>query len=1132
MLMDRIEFVQKKFIPKISPTCPSVCLENVYFLARNNFLEAESFVPFNICVQRKILVKGSDIDKGSQILFICHQWYQNSPQQIDNNSPEGKTDENSDPTNINGFLGLLQSLLVKADKQMGVGQDTTSETPNLVDCSKSNGQGVNEEDFADPDDDFDNCFEISRFFLNEHREIQYIWVDYSCLSTGLEKKERKHRIDNGIGYKAEMENIQTAMLMCSHCLLIPKIAKIGNETFTDLKEFSTRGWIKIECALALLGNTAIYLTFSYTVNDEKKKGSQCIEFCSTKPKSNSKEAKGSNTKHSPNSTQHGEGLSEDHLKQALKEAETSSIVCGTVNRFIKSLHHKKTRLNEDIFRNWREAEDPQNNIVRLAVSCYGLHPLEALFGIYPENAQYDNLKKQLNPAGEVKKLIVTEKKPNLVSDVQDIPLMCRLLLSAVAFASEVIKISDIEELPEGELSEIIQGGSSPIINTYAYREKGYFPQRVAQIIQRLERSTEPWNADFSYNTVGVPGCTELSNLLQHPHDTLQKLLLDRTYLQDDSLKLLCEGLSSQFCALKLLSLENNNLCQKEAVILAPALQKNTSLESLRLGHNRLKDDGIDALAPALFKNKTLTKLRLTDNALGKTAAFVLGCIVEECNLVFLDLSNNLLNVGASNYRKKVITEKEYGKEKDPARNEDAEDGDVLFGLLNTFRSSQAPAAAKVIEENSAGKKQASNHRTSKLKTTSLIILALGQKKEEEKLKVVIGDPDEGIAALLFGMILRNEKHTNNPSNVGPSPLKTLDVTGNGVNFEGASAIANFLKTNATLEHLIIDKNYIGAEGAEYVAAALKKNKSLKTLSLDSNFILADGVHAIAEPLKFTNASLTELSLSFNNLDYPGTSELADVILTNISLKKLKLGCCNMTRAGPGALIREFSSNRNLVELHLNGNKILEKDMDSLSIALETHPTLRILNMWACDIRDNQAAKLAHSLQQNIALRVLILFSNCIGDDGAAAFAKLIQKNTKLFELNLNNNIFGFKSVKQLADALKANSHLCFLRISGNKSQTTVEDEVTDEDYDAIYEAVNRKLFENSRGDAHLGTTEQHFDHFDHGTLMEIKRKFSLSDSILSNYSERGDSPAIEGDGTSPIIGGVKGYGGGCQCLVQ
>ncbi|GBG35257.1 Hypothetical Protein FCC1311_114802 [Hondaea fermentalgiana] len=79
---------------------------------------------------------------------------------------------------------------------------------------------------------------------------------------------------------------------------------------------------------------------------------------------------------------------------------------------------------------------------------------------------------------------------------------------------------------------------------------------------------------------------------------------------------------------------------------------------------------------------------------------------------------------------------------------------------------------------------------------------------------------------------------------------------------------------------------IGAEGATALANALVKNESLQSLNLWSNKIGAEGARALANALA-SNESLQTLDLDWNNIGLEGAAALANALVKNESLQTIK-----------------------------------------------------------------------------------------------------------------------------------------------------------------------------------------------------------------------------------------------------
>eukprot|EP00435_Cladocopium_sp_Y103_P001858 s1232_g1.t1 len=157
-------------------------------------------------------------------------------------------------------------------------------------------------------------------------------------------------------------------------------------------------------------------------------------------------------------------------------------------------------------------------------------------------------------------------------------------------------------------------------------------------------------------------------------------------------------------------------------------------------------------------------------------------------------------------------------------------------------------------------------------------------------------------------------------------LNRLNLRRNEIGDDGGQALGDGLKSNGSLQKLVLEDNSIGAAGAEApgpggaaveprggvpaLADGLKSNGSLKDLWLAENSIgdagelllllqnLAESV-ALADGLK-SNGSLEFLGLGRNSIGAAGAEALADGLKSNGSLKELYLGGNSIGDAGAQA----------------------------------------------------------------------------------------------------------------------------------------------------------------------------------------------------------------------------------------
>ena len=101
-------------------------------------------------------------------------------------------------------------------------------------------------------------------------------------------------------------------------------------------------------------------------------------------------------------------------------------------------------------------------------------------------------------------------------------------------------------------------------------------------------------------------------------------------------------------------------------------------------------------------------------------------------------------------------------------------------------------------------------------------------------------------------------------------------------------MATMLKTNSTLERLLLAGCGIGSSGGVELGAALERNKTLRCLGLSGNELGDDGVRGLSAGLE-NNSSLKELWLDDKSLGEEGVAFLLKTVEEkNTSLKKLSL----------------------------------------------------------------------------------------------------------------------------------------------------------------------------------------------------------------------------------------------------
>ncbi|XP_078381228.1 uncharacterized protein LOC144664006 isoform X3 [Oculina patagonica] len=459
------------------------------------------------------------------------------------------------------------------------------------------------------------------------------------------------------------------------------------------------------------------------------------------------------------------------------------------------------------------------------------------------------------------------------------------------------------------------------------------------------------------------------------NSSLTELVLSNNNIGDHEATGVAEALQNN-TSLKVLHLSDNNIGYHGATGLAEALQNNTSLTELNFSFNNIGDHGVTGLAEALKKNTSLTVMHLSHNNIGDHGATALAeALQKNTSLTELNLYINYIgDAGAAGLAEAL--------KKNTSLTE-------LYLSNNYIGDHGATALAEALKKN-----------------TSLTALYLSY-----------NDIDDHGAALA-------EALQNNTS------LTELDLSGNNIGDQGAAALAEALQNNTSLTVLYLSDNYIGDHGATGLAEALQNNTSLTVLDLTHNNIGAQGATGLAEALQ-NNTSLTELNFSFNNIGDHGVTGLAEALKKNTSLTVLYLSGNKIGDHGATALAEALKNNTSLTELYLSYNNIGDHGATALAEALKKNTSLTALYLSNNNIGHHGAAGLAEALQNNTSLTELYLSDNNIGDHGATGLAEALQNNTSLTVLHLSHNNIGDHGATGLAEALKKNTSLTALNLSGN-----------------------------------------------------------------------------------------------------
>lgn len=328
-----------------------------------------------------------------------------------------------------------------------------------------------------------------------------------------------------------------------------------------------------------------------------------------------------------------------------------------------------------------------------------------------------------------------------------------------------------------------------------------------------------------------------------------------------------------------LNLEHCSIIDKGGVLILEAMKHNTSIRILNIGSNSFKERSFQALIELLKMNQVLTDLNCSNNdftSLHDDQGVTEGKMIAEAlqqNKTLTRFSFNSLTGSRA--------------------------GTPVFETLRTnlTLTHLSLQGHSLIDLEPQIAYQAIKSNT-QLKTLAfggiLNILYSGVFIKPETLNAIfkaIGD-HQGIKTL----DLRHSKFDGNDIKVLAETLKQnkslthLELQGNPLGSEGVKTIVDSLMKNRTLLYLglagilpLYSYNQLG----ETIAELLKSNHTLQTLILDRNELYNTETTQLSEGLKH-NCGLTELSLSDNHISQEGIISLFQSLGENRSLSKLNV----------------------------------------------------------------------------------------------------------------------------------------------------------------------------------------------------------------------------------------------------
>ena len=288
-------------------------------------------------------------------------------------------------------------------------------------------------------------------------------------------------------------------------------------------------------------------------------------------------------------------------------------------------------------------------------------------------------------------------------------------------------------------------------------------------------------------------------------------------------------------------------------------------------------------------------------------------------------------------------------------------------------------------------------------------------------------------------------------------IRTLDISYNGIQFEGIQKLCNYIIKNKKLISLFIGGNYIGKKGIELLSETLIKNENipLAYLFLENNE-LKYGIEDVSNIIS-NNKFITLVDIKNNILNDDDICKLFESLKAESKILTLDLSLNVIDTDGIKAIYEYLKKNQNLRQIILNNNFLSEKSCVVIKKMLEdSNVHLKNLSLEGCQIK-SYAVLIFEGLKKNTILDSINLADNNIGilKEKFSLLSPCLKENKNLKELNLDSNAINNECLKLILDGIAESKSLKFVSFRYNKFERNIFYVV----YDTLEKNKNLKKFD-------------------------------------------------------------------------
>ena len=363
--------------------------------------------------------------------------------------------------------------------------------------------------------------------------------------------------------------------------------------------------------------------------------------------------------------------------------------------------------------------------------------------------------------------------------------------------------------------------------------------------------------------------------------------------------------------LRILSLSNNGINDKNAKILFAGLQNNNVLKFLNLSYNEIGEEGLGT--NFFSSNKSLNTLIIHHNLLGPIGAdYLFNYLIsnKHMNLKSLEIGYNGITKDGTEYIAKYIKDNQNLITINIEGNYLCNEGiKIICDSINQKNGKNTISFLDLQNNNIANK---GCQHISEMLLESPFINGISLRNN-----LLYND---GVNKIISGI-----NNTN-------SNLVSLDISDSKIDESAMKIISEKINKDTSLQKLILSYNDFSTAG-NYINNLLIQESNLK--HLDFSFCnISTQFNLIFQGLaKNTNIKLINFSGNYIPMRKEILNELGKVLSDNIYLKYLILNETNIDDIGMNYINNNLEKNHSLMTLSLNHNYITKKSISGLENAI-------------------------------------------------------------------------------------------------------------------------------------------------------------------------------------------------------